>query len=64
MKKIKLTKGFETIVDDNDFYKFSKYNWGMTRKYAARSYFDSKIKKSRTVYLHREIMGLKNQKKK
>ena len=36
----------------------------MTRKYATRSYFDSKIKKSRTVYLHREIMGLKNQKKK
>lgn len=59
-KIIKLTKGFEAIVDDEDFCSLSQYSWYVIRKsntfYAVRNAMvDGKRK---TVHMHRFIMGL------
>lgn len=55
MKKIKLTKGYFTIVDDLDFEKVSKWKWSATKNgtkiYAVRNDM------GRRIYLHRLIFG-------
>lgn len=55
---IPLTNSKHTIVDDDDFLKFSKYNWYFHKSdgYAVRK---SKrfFGKQKMLYLHREIMG-------
>lgn len=66
MKKIKLTQGKETIVDDNDFELLNKYKWyahevkvkltGEIKYYARRHYMENGVKKS--VYMHRQILNL------
>ncbi len=57
MKKIKLTKGTSTIVDDDDFDELIKYKWCCNgSNYATRS---KKMADGRwkMVYMHRELMG-------
>jgi len=60
MKKIKLTQGKFTLVDDEDYDDLSKHNWYVQKSrntfYAAR-----RVKNSngnpRLALMHREIMG-------
>lgn len=56
MKHIKLNNGMNTIVDDDDFEKLSKYQWRFNKEYAEAS---TKIDGKRTtIRQHRLIMGL------
>lgn len=51
MKKIKLTQGKETIIDDIYFAKVSKYKWHYDNRYAATYISGKKVR------LHRFIMN-------
>lgn len=54
MKIIKLTQGYNTIVDDADFQYLSKWKWFYNKGYVRRSdYSTGKLIK---IYMHREIM--------
>lgn len=59
-KIIKLTKGYETIVDDEDFEKLNKYQWYVIKKsnmhYAVRNAI--RDGKRKTVHMHRLLMNL------
>lgn len=61
MKRIKLTKGFECIVDDDDYEDLMKYKWQITRDngivkpYAMRGQW--KDGKTHTIRMHRQIMN-------
>ncbi len=59
-KIIKLTKGLETIVDDEDYEVLSKYSWYVIKKsntyYAVRNAF--KDGKRKTIHMHRFIKNL------
>lgn len=73
MKKIKLTQGRFALVDDEDFIWLSKYKWCFNVKsrklgkdfgYAQRTqhiYFKFKKRKSKTIYMHREILKTKKE---
>jgi hypothetical protein len=60
LKAIQLTCGVQTIIDDCDFHKFSKFKWRAAKTasgfYAAREVYLGN-KKSKAVLLHREITG-------
>lgn len=64
-KIIPLTKNKECIVDDSDYENLIKYKWHICAGYASRvEYYynkgDDKIlknRKSRRIYMHRQIMG-------
>jgi hypothetical protein len=61
MKIIKLTQGYETIVDDEDYEELSKYKWFISKEnkgyYAARKTYDSERRVTReTIKMHRQIM--------
>lgn len=59
MNIIKLTKGYEAIVDEDNYNELSKYKWYYHNSgYAIRSI--RKNDKKFTIYMHREI--LKNEK--
>lgn len=51
MKMIELTKGFITIIDDDDYEKFGHLNWHYSHGRAVRR------TKGANTWLHREIMG-------
>lgn len=56
MKSIPLTRGYEAVVDDEDFDRFSDFKW------SALVYRDGRVRAFRTVnrssvYLHREIVS-------
>ena len=54
MKSILLSTGKRTVVDNEDFLKFSKFSWTAANGYPARYiYIDGK---KTCVYLHREIV--------
>lgn len=59
---INLTKGRQAIIDDDDAH-LAAFKWCVTIKsriaYAVRSIMDSAGKR-RSVYLHREVLGLKS----
>lgn len=61
MKKIKLTKGYEAMVDDHDFEELSKYEWQALVSpytvYGIRG--DRSSGQRKTVYMHRQIMSPK-----
>ena len=67
MKTLILTQGQVALVDDEDFEKLSKWKWTAYRGhhtwYAKRAYgFPSNGKsktRTRTISMHRQIMGLK-----
>jgi hypothetical protein len=50
MKEIQLTKGYITLIDDDDFYKIAQFKWQYNMGYA-QAHMGNK-----TVYLHRYIM--------
>lgn len=69
-KKIKLTKGFETLVDESDYEWLSQWAWQVsfskdtfrkTIKYYACRFetikFKTRPSKRRKIYMHRFIMG-------
>ena len=61
MKKIQLTKGYEALVDDEDFERINKHKWHARSNrihglvYAARS--AGKTPDRKTHWMHREIMN-------
>lgn len=63
MAEITTNSGHVTLVDEEDFARFSHYGWstfsadqeGPERRYVCRSVWSGGA--SRQVYLHREIMG-------
>ena len=61
MKKIKLTRGRETLVDDDDFQKFYKYlglSWCCSSHgYATASKMENRV--TTNFYLHRLVVGAK-----
>jgi len=57
MKIISLTKGKETIIDDDDFERINKNSWYFNKiGYAMRGIFINK--KLHQIYLHRVILNL------
>lgn len=66
MKEIKLTKGYVALVDDEDYDNLSRYKWhahfyklkNKVLVYARRSSW-----KNKPIYMHREILGISNEKK-
>lgn len=57
MRKIKLTKGKFTTVDNEDFEKLSQYNWQVNSNgYAVRQDWNKMDKRSKTIRMHRSIM--------
>ncbi|MFE7820556.1 HNH endonuclease [Priestia megaterium] len=61
MREIKLSgkhaKGRTAIVDDEDYYRISSFNWWMNDKgYAVRSGLKRKGEPDKTIYMHHEIM--------
>ena len=55
-KEIKLTRGFSTIVDDDDFEWLSKSNWHCNANgYAVRK-ASKKFGRQKDIFMHREII--------
>ena len=55
MKKIKLTRGFYALVDDEDYLRINKYKWYASKNgYARRDIIINKKKKC--IHMHREII--------
>jgi hypothetical protein len=60
MKFIELSKGYRTMVDDEDYDKLSLFKWnahevrGGDKVYACRSVWDGK--RNHTVFMHRELI--------
>lgn len=61
MKKIKLSQGKYTLVDDTDYLELSKYKWCVNLKgshyYAVRNVYPERRDKPVMVYMHRAITG-------
>lgn len=58
MKIIKLTKGRETLVDDDIYELVKNYKWYFKKiGYAARANYNKKTKKFKQEYLHHYIIG-------
>ena len=63
MKTIKLTRGYEAIVDDEDFEELSKHRWcahsarSPTKEYVYAMRGISAGGKNRCIKMHRQIMG-------
>lgn len=57
MKKIQLTKGYEALVDDEDFEYLSQFKWYPTVNGCGKLYVSSHSKTNRAkVYMHRMIL--------
>jgi len=60
MKKILLTQNRVVLVDSDDFERLSKHKWYYHHTgYAVRNFTDPLTKKRNTVFLHREVLGVK-----
>jgi hypothetical protein len=65
MKKIPLSRGMTTIIDDEDFERVSQFKWSVTCHkertppdyYARRAVWQPETRKSITVLLHRFILN-------
>jgi hypothetical protein len=61
MKEIKLTQGFSTIVDDDDFEFLNKFKWHLAKtkmKKIAIRYIITDINKRKTIFMHRVIANI------
>lgn len=65
MKSIPLTQGKFALVDDEDYEWLSRHRWYAKRSfwsgsfYAARATEHDEHGKQKTIFMHREILGLK-----
>lgn len=62
MASIPLSKSKTTLVDDEDFIRVCRYSWYYGSRYARATVaekIDGKLK-TKAIYLHRFILGLKN----
>lgn len=58
MRKIFLSQGKISLVDDEDYESLSKYKWYYNNiGYAVRDIWDKVIKKKKSIYLARSLMG-------
>jgi len=61
MKEIKLTQGFATLVDDEDFEYLNQWKWHVRRNknvfYAARDTIRDKLGNHPKIHMHRLIMN-------
>jgi hypothetical protein len=59
MKMIPISKGFEVLVDDEDFERLQRYRWFVNERgpcrHAYRCWMKNGVKGR--IYLHREILG-------
>lgn len=53
-------KGYEILLDDEDFNKQSQYSWYLSK--VDNCYYALRNENKRTILLHREILGLKSRK--
>ena len=60
MKEIVLTKGYKTIVDDDDYERLNQYNWCYAYGYAVRSGKKSKEKREPLKFMHHEVLERKD----
>ncbi len=60
VREIQLTKGYVALVDESDYDFLSQWKWNAlvlkNNIYAQRSYWDSCLKKTRTIKMHRAIL--------
>jgi hypothetical protein len=56
MKRIKLTQGKFTLVDDRDFENLSKFSWYFKRGYALRNSTYARGEPRKTISMSREIL--------
>jgi len=62
LKKIKLTQGYEALVDDEDFERINKNKW-CSAVYKGKNRVDAMRRESNKVLrMHREILGITNPK--
>lgn len=63
MKEVKLTKGYVTLVDDEDYERVSAFSWHATVKengvYAATGRYNEKPS---SMYMHRFLLGVTDSK--
>lgn len=63
MKEIKLTQGKYALVDDENYDWLNQYKWRIqnnnTTYYARRNIFIQYLNKRKTIFIHREIMEKK-----
>jgi hypothetical protein len=66
MKTIQLTQGFVTLVDDADYTRLSQLQWrALIDRRRNKAYAVSRVKVAgRTLYMHREILGISDSKRK
>lgn len=55
MKTIKLTKGFEAVVDDDLFEYLNGFKWHYDNQYAARKQWIPSEKRFEMIYMHRLV---------
>lgn len=67
MKEIKLTKGYVTLVDDDDYRDLSQYKWHVRMEFdkarAVKRSVSVRVSNKRKtigIYMHRQILGLEN----
>jgi hypothetical protein len=64
MKAIPLTKGFATVVDDEDYDRLIKYRWFACMNHTGHPYAcRGNRKQRRLVWMHRVILGIDGDKK-
>ena len=56
-KKIKLTQGKYALVDEEDFDELNKYKWHAQKD--CHTYYAKRRENGTKVYMHRQILGLK-----
>lgn len=57
MKEIQLTKGFVSIVDDEDYDRITKHKWHISFKCPGKSFMVQSTIKGKNIYLHRFLMN-------
>lgn len=57
MKEIQLTRGFVTLVDDEDYEKIKPFKWGISSKDNGRAIAVQARVNGKNTYLHRFIMN-------
>lgn len=58
MKKIPLTRGYETLVDDEDYEELNRYSWHATVSTRGYIYAHRWGEGRRSILMHRQILGV------